>query len=346
MQTFESSRSQPRERSRERFALSSRFWLVHAVLPALAFLVLLVAFQELPIDSYVARHWAYDATVNRWVGHGHWWADDLLHTDGRDAILLVIAGLLVTIGASTFSPRLRAGAWHGALSARDDCAGVGSGRAAQARDQRAVPVVAAGLRRRAAARRAVLATAGRLRQRRRASPAHIPRRASRCSRSTSPFGTTGHGARACCWRSRQPSACLFAFGQEARGAHFLSHDVCSAFLAWFVALGTYLVVAALRVRGGGSPCGARSARRGSNACRSIGAATPHAARVSSLIIASSRSKSGINGYSLTMRTWQITGLRSPNDARIVRVHAPRRSRARAAGIPASARRNDRRPRDR
>jgi membrane-associated PAP2 superfamily phosphatase len=85
---------------------------VHAVLPALAFLVLLVAFQELPIDSYVARHWAYDATVNRWVGHGHWWADDLLHTDGRDAILLVIAGLLVTIGASTFSPRLRHGAWH------------------------------------------------------------------------------------------------------------------------------------------------------------------------------------------------------------------------------------------
>jgi hypothetical protein len=32
---------------------------------------------------------------------------------------------------------------------------------------------------------------------------------------------------------------LFAFGQEARGAHFLSHDVCSAFVAWFVALATY-----------------------------------------------------------------------------------------------------------
>ena len=33
---------------------------------------------------------------------------------------------------------------------------------------------------------------------------------------------------------------IFAFGQEARGAHFLSHDVSSAFIAWFVALGTYL----------------------------------------------------------------------------------------------------------
>ena len=34
---------------------------------------------------------------------------------------------------------------------------------------------------------------------------------------------------------------IFAFGQEARGAHFLSHDVSSAFLAWFVALATYSV---------------------------------------------------------------------------------------------------------
>ena len=106
MQTFESGGIQPYpSRVTQRMELSSRFWLVHAVLPALAFAVLLVAFQELPIDTYVARHWAYDATVNRWLGHGHWWADDLLHTDGRDAILLVIAGLLVTIGGGLFSPR-------------------------------------------------------------------------------------------------------------------------------------------------------------------------------------------------------------------------------------------------
>ena len=33
----------------------------------------------------------------------------------------------------------------------------------------------------------------------------------------------------------------FALCQEARGAHFLSHDVCSAFIVWFVALATYSV---------------------------------------------------------------------------------------------------------
>ncbi|NJO12636.1 MAG: phosphatase PAP2 family protein [Gammaproteobacteria bacterium] len=33
---------------------------------------------------------------------------------------------------------------------------------------------------------------------------------------------------------------VFSFAQQARGAHFLSHDLTSAFLAWFVALGVYV----------------------------------------------------------------------------------------------------------
>jgi membrane-associated PAP2 superfamily phosphatase len=33
---------------------------------------------------------------------------------------------------------------------------------------------------------------------------------------------------------------VFAFGQEARGAHFLSHDLCSALLVWLICLAVYL----------------------------------------------------------------------------------------------------------
>ncbi|MEO7774224.1 MAG: phosphatase PAP2 family protein, partial [Steroidobacteraceae bacterium] len=33
--------------------------------------------------------------------------------------------------------------------------------------------------------------------------------------------------------------CTFAFGQEARGAHFLSHDLWSAFIAWLTCLALY-----------------------------------------------------------------------------------------------------------
>jgi membrane-associated PAP2 superfamily phosphatase len=34
---------------------------------------------------------------------------------------------------------------------------------------------------------------------------------------------------------------VFAFGQEARGAHFLSHDLWSAALVWFTCVGVYAI---------------------------------------------------------------------------------------------------------
>jgi membrane-associated PAP2 superfamily phosphatase len=74
---------------------------------ARAFVALTLMFQWLPIDVTVARDWAYDTTHGRWLGHGHWWAEGLIHTDGRIAILLVIAGLLVTLVLSLKVARLR-----------------------------------------------------------------------------------------------------------------------------------------------------------------------------------------------------------------------------------------------
>jgi len=43
---------------------------------------------------------------------------------------------------------------------------------------------------------------------------------------------------------------LFAFAQEARGAHFLSHDVTSAALVWFVQLGLYVGLLRPRIHAG------------------------------------------------------------------------------------------------
>jgi membrane-associated PAP2 superfamily phosphatase len=39
---------------------------------------------------------------------------------------------------------------------------------------------------------------------------------------------------------------VFALGQQARGAHFLSHDLTSAAIVWYVLLGLYLVMFARR----------------------------------------------------------------------------------------------------
>ena len=241
MQTFESGglQSYPNPVTKE-FQLSSRFWLVHAVVPALAFAVLLVAFQELPIDTYVARHWAYDATVNRWIGHGRWWAEDLLHTDGRDAILLVIAGLLITIGGGLFSPRWSAA--RGTAIYLLATIALAWGLVGLLKHVTNVPCPWS-----------LLGFGG--------ERPHVglfsPRPAGFGPAACFPGAHSASGfalfAFYFAFRDRRPRrarrllviatliGAIFAFGQEARGAHFLSHDVSSAFLAWFVALGTYLV---------------------------------------------------------------------------------------------------------
>ena len=241
MQTFESGglQSYPNPVTKE-FQLSSRFWLVHAVLPALAFAMLLVAFQELPIDTYVARHWAYDATVNRWIGHGRWWAEDLLHTDGRDAILLVIAGLLVTVGGGLFSPRWSAA--RGTAIYLLATIALAWGLVGLLKHVTDVPCPWS-----------LLGFGG--------ERPHVglfsPRPAGFGPAACFPGAHSASGfalfAFYFAFRDRRPHrarrllaiailiGAIFALGQEARGAHFLSHDVSSAFLAWFVALGTYLV---------------------------------------------------------------------------------------------------------
>ena len=55
----------------------------------------------------------------------------------------------------------------------------------------------------------------------------------RISRSLAPRWRAG------CWRRAIAVGIAFSIGQEARGAHFLSHDLTSAAIVWFVQLGLY-----------------------------------------------------------------------------------------------------------
>ena len=241
MQTIETLGETRRVRSSATHrALPSRFWLLHGLLPALALVVALFAFQVLPIDTVVARLWAYDPTRGRWIGHARWWADEILHTDGRIAILLIIGGLLVTLGASGLNRRLHAArgtavyllatialAWGlvGALKQVTNVAcpwsleGFGGERPHvglfDPRPQ-GYPAAACFPGAHSASGFSLFAFYFAFRDRRR-------RRARKLLAVATLAGMA------------------FAFGQEARGAHFLSHDVVSAFIAWFVALGTYVL---------------------------------------------------------------------------------------------------------
>lgn len=224
----------------ERSPASSGFWLTHLVLPALAFLALALTFALTDADRALTDAWAFDATAGRFIGAGpgEWWAREVIHAGGGTAVRA--AGLVAVL------------LWLGA----------GRVAALQAWRRPLGYVLAATL--------AVVAVVGIAKNTTNVDcpwsltgyggslpyvhlsgdrADGLPR--ARCfpgGHSTSGFALL---ALYFALRDRRPRAArgalagalaiggLFAFGQEARGAHFLSHDVWSLAIAWFTCLTVY-----------------------------------------------------------------------------------------------------------
>ena len=214
------------------------FRITHFALPLAAFVALMLLFASTSIDVNLAHAWAYDDALQVWVGRAT--------LVGRRT-----AASRRTRCDPAGHPRA---AWHArnrfllgasarrasdrGVCARHDRAQLGSDRRLEARHECSVPLGSTGFRRPAARRRVVRDETTRLR-----AGGVLPRSTFsvrilafrllfRFQGSSTPAGQGGTLGRA--GRRRH-----FAFGQEARGAHFLSHDICSAFVAWFVALATY-----------------------------------------------------------------------------------------------------------
>ena len=216
------------------------FRTTHLALPLAACVALMLLFASTSIDVNLAHAWAYDDALQLWLGRRRWWAEVLLHRDGRDAMLLVIVALLATLATGFISARARAArrtavyvlvtitlSWGlvGGLkhvtniACPWDLQDFGGPRPHVALfDARPLGFEPA---------------------------ACFPGAHSGSGFSLFAFyfalrDRRPRVARAALWVALAVGT-LFAFGQEARGAHFLSHDVCSAFVAWFVALATYSV---------------------------------------------------------------------------------------------------------
>jgi membrane-associated PAP2 superfamily phosphatase len=218
--------------------IERRLVLSHALLPGAALLVVAVVFGATDLDRTIEWAWAYDKALGTFPARDEWWARDLLHTSGRC--------LIWTLGLGAF------GAWLASYFFE------------ALRDYRRPALftfVAIGL--------AVLAIAilkgftnvdcpwnlidfggdrpyvplfG-------DRPDVLPR--ARCF----PASHSGSGFALMAFyfalRERYPSTAIaafamaivigaiFGFGQEASGAHFLSHDLWSAFIVWFVELALY-----------------------------------------------------------------------------------------------------------
>ena len=220
------------------------FWRRHAWWPLVGFVLAFGTLEIWSLDRALADYWYFNVHTAHWLGtgDGDWWARGLLHTGGRWLVRGVAATALATWVLSFAWSRLRP--WRRAAGfvvvAMSISIGLVGGLKAVTNVD--CPWNLAGF---GGDRPYVALFADR--------PDALPR--ARCfpgAHSSSGF------ALLCLYfvfrdRSRRVARGLlataiavgiaFSIGQEARGAHFLSHDLASAGIVWFAQLGLYALYA-------------------------------------------------------------------------------------------------------
>lgn len=211
----------------------------HLLWPAALFAVLAFIGTTTSVDPDIAHRWFFDAETGRWLGKGTVWADVVLHRGGRYLMRFIGVAALVAWALSWRVAPLRP--WRRATGYLALCMAL-------------VPLLVGGLKETTnidcpwdlqgfgGDRPFVHIFEDR--------PDDLPRAA--CfpgAHSSSGFALfslyflgLGLGRRRLAHAGLAAAAAIgaaFSFAQQARGAHFLSHDMWSAFIAWTVCLLLY-----------------------------------------------------------------------------------------------------------
>jgi membrane-associated PAP2 superfamily phosphatase len=221
-------------------SFASSFWRTHAWVPLIAFVAAFSVLEIFALDAVVARAWYFDVPTAHWLGtgSGDWWARSLLHTGGRWFVRLIAAMAIVAWALSFATERARH--WRRpagfiALAIVLSTAVVGGLKTVTNVD---CPWDLLGF---GGHNPYVALFADR--------PDALAR--ARCF----PGAHSSSGFALLCfyflWRDQSPRlarwglalgiavGAAFSIGQEARGAHFLSHDLVSAALVWCLQLALY-----------------------------------------------------------------------------------------------------------
>jgi membrane-associated PAP2 superfamily phosphatase len=216
------------------------FWRLHALWPGLLFLAAFLLLEAFALDRVIANYLYFDATRQHWLGEGpgSWWARGILHTGGRWAVRLVAVAALATWmlsfrWAALRPQRRRAGFVFLAMLIAVSVVGL-----LKSLTNVDCPWDLLGF---GGSRPYVALFADR--------PNYLPHAA--CF----PGAHASSGFSLLCFylalRDRHPGwargalamallvGVAFSVGQEARGAHFLTHDLASAAIVWFIQLGLY-----------------------------------------------------------------------------------------------------------
>lgn len=219
------------------FSTTRSFWVRHLAIPLLAAITILLTAEHSNLDLWLADHW-YLLEGETWAWRNHWLTYDVIHELGKQLLIGFGLVLMVLFAASVRSGRLkpwRAPAGYVLTS------------------MILLPLLIASLKR--------------------LSPVSCPWDLSRYGGVEPYLRTFGHAfaptSAGHCFPAghasggyalfalyfallpnvRRPAVMLipglavgtiFALGQQARGAHFVSHDLWTATLCWFGALALFV----------------------------------------------------------------------------------------------------------
>jgi membrane-associated PAP2 superfamily phosphatase len=217
----------------------TRLWWAHTRWALFCFILLATALDQAHWDQLIAHRLFFDAATPHWRGTDSFWINSVIHSGGRWAIRALVFALLATWIATARMPRL-----------------------AQWRRPTAYACIAMTLS---------IALIGLLKQLTNIDcpwdlsefGGHAPYVALFAARAASlahahcfpaAHASSGYALFAFYFALRERHAQLarwsigaalltglcFGIAQQARGAHFLSHDVWSAFLTWMTALALYV----------------------------------------------------------------------------------------------------------
>ncbi|HEB57321.1 MAG TPA: phosphatase PAP2 family protein [Gammaproteobacteria bacterium] len=214
-----------------------RFWLTHAILPAALLFILTVLLEYSQFDIHLANYF-FDFENRRWMAGESWWANQLLHKTGRDFIALIAFISLLGFVFSWFSKRLHP--WrrtfaYAVLSILLTTSLVFLGKKYSNVDCPWDLAMYNG---------------------KRPYTQIFSDKADNIDIGRCFPGGHSSGAFSLLFlyfllrdKNRRLAfaglgfalllGSLYSYGQWVRGAHFISHDIWSAFIAWFVALGLY-----------------------------------------------------------------------------------------------------------
>lgn len=221
--------------------LTRQFWRTHVILPGVGFVLALALLGAFDLDRTISHALFFDSASQQWLGaaDGMWWARDVIHTGGRSLVRLVAAVVLVSWIATFFSKRLRP--WRRragfAFLAVALSTGIVGGLKAITNVDCPWDLAEFG-----GDRPYVSLFADR--------PDSLPHAACFPGAHASSGFALVFGYFLLRGRSRRRAnwalfgaivvGVIFSLGQEARGAHFLSHDLTAAAIVWFMQLLLYV----------------------------------------------------------------------------------------------------------